>query len=237
MGDCAVTVCLVAESPLSVHAASPAELRDRLRAQAAAAPFLVLRDDEDRQVIVELADARTRLTIGRGDANDIALEWDARVSRTHAALERLGADWTVVDDGLSRNGTWVNGERVAARRRLRDGDVVKVGGTPMAFCAPGSPTRSDATLTAEGVPIGDVLSPAQRRVLVALCRPYRDAAFATPASNRAIARELSISIDTVKTTMRALFDLFGVGDLPQNEKRASLAAQALRDGVVARRDL
>jgi hypothetical protein len=37
--------------------------------------------------------------------------------------------------------------------------------------------------------------------------------------------------------MRALFDLFGVGELPQNAKRASLAQQALRDGVVARRDL
>jgi pSer/pThr/pTyr-binding forkhead associated (FHA) protein len=236
LGDCASSVHRVADTPLSLHAATPAELRERLHAQAGAAPFLVLRDEDDRQVIVELAD-RARLTIGRGEANDFVLRWDARVSRTHVALERLGADWTVVDDGLSRNGTWVNGERVTARRRLRDGDVVRIGDTALAFCAPGRATRADATLTAEGVPVGDVLTPAQRRVLVALCRPYRDGAFATPASNRAIASELCISVDAVKTTMRSLFELFGIGDLPQNQKRASLALQALREGVVSRRDL
>jgi pSer/pThr/pTyr-binding forkhead associated (FHA) protein len=227
----------VAETPISPHVATPAELRERLRAEAAAAPFLVLRDEDDRQVIVELAGEHARLTIGRDKANDVALVWDARVSRTHAALERLGADWTVVDDGLSRNGTWVNGERVAARRRLRDGDIVRVGGTAVAFCAPGPGTRADATLTAEGVPVGDVLTASQRRVLIALCRPYRDAAFSTPASNPVIARELSLSVDAVKSTMRSLFELFGIGDLPQNQKRAGLALQALRGGVVSRRDL
>jgi hypothetical protein len=226
----------VAKSPLLPHAATPAELRERLTAEAGAAPFIVLRDDDDRQVIVELTD-RTHLTIGRSEDNDVALPWDARVSRTHAALERLGADWTIVDDGLSRNGTWVNGERVVARRRLYDGDLVRVGGTPLAFCGPARESRADVTLTAEGVPVGDVLTAAQRRVLVALCRPYRDSAFAAPASNPAIADELSVSVDAVKSTMRALFDLFGVENLPQNQKRASLALQALRDGIISRRDL
>ena len=178
----------MAGTPLRPHVATPAELRERLRAEAAGAPFLVLRDEDDRQLIVELAGDRAQLTIGRDEATDVALAWDARVSRTHATLERLGSDWTIADDGLSRNGTWVNEERVTARRRLRDGDVVRVGGTSLAFCAPGPGARADATLTAEGVPVGDVLTSAQRRVLVALCRPYRDAAFATPASNPAIAR-------------------------------------------------
>jgi pSer/pThr/pTyr-binding forkhead associated (FHA) protein len=227
----------VAGTPLQPHVATPVELRERLRAEAAAAPFLVLRDEDGRQVIVELAGERAQLTIGRDEATDVALAWDPRVSRTHATLERLGSDWAIADDGLSRNGTWVNEERVTARRRLRDGDVVRVGGTALAFCAPGAGPRADATLTAEGVPVCDVLTPAQRRVLVALCRPYRDAAFATPASNPAIARELSLSVDAVKSTMRALFDLFGIGDLPQNQKRAGLALQALRGGVVSRRDL
>jgi pSer/pThr/pTyr-binding forkhead associated (FHA) protein len=227
----------VGQTPLSPHVATPVELRERLRAEAATDPFLVLRDDGGRQVIVELAGDRTRLTIGRDEASDVALPWDGRVSRTHATLERLGADWTVVDDGLSRNGTWVNGERVTARRRMRDGDVLRVGETVVAFCAPGLGTHADVTLTAEGVAVGDVLTAAQRRVLLALCRPYRDAAFATPASNPAIARELSLSVDAVKSTMRSLFELFGIGDLPQNEKRAGLALQALRGGVVSRRDL
>jgi DNA-binding NarL/FixJ family response regulator len=72
---------------------------------------------------------------------------------------------------------------------------------------------------------------------VALCRPYARGPYATPASNREIADELVVGVDAVKATLRALFALFGVDDLPQNRKRAALAEAALRGGVVARRDL
>ena len=57
--------------------------------------------------------------------------WDSEVSRLHAQLEPVGRDWIVVDDGLSRNGTFVNGERVNGRRRLRDGDRLVFGETPV----------------------------------------------------------------------------------------------------------
>ena len=69
-------------------------------------------------------------------------------------------------------------------------------------------------------PIGavlDVLTPAQRRVLVALCRPYKESTFATPASNQQIADELTISVDAVKTTMRKLFELFGLSSAGANQ--------------------
>ena len=46
-----------------------------------------------------------------------------------------------------------------------------------------------------------------------------------------------IGTDAVKGTLRALFALFGVDELPQNRKRAALAEAALRSGAVARRDL
>ena len=59
----------------------------------------------------------------------LALPWDDEVSRLHAELVRMGEDWVLCDDGLSHNGTFVNGERVRGRRRLRDGDVVTVGAT------------------------------------------------------------------------------------------------------------
>ncbi len=74
-------------------------------------------------------------------------------------------------------------------------------------------------------------------MLVALCRPYGASTFAAPASNPDIARELSISVDAVKTTLKALFELFGIPDPPQNRKRAALAEQALRTGVIRRSDL
>jgi FHA domain len=229
----------VGDSPLDPHGATPSELRDRIRMEQRGAPFLVLRDGDDHQVLVELPPSPGRLTIGRSAHSDLALAWDHRVSRVHAALERVGDAWSVLDDGLSRNGTWVNGGRLTGRRRLHDGDTIRVGETVLAYRAPeAGSTAAGVTLTAAGAPpTGDALTPAQRRVLVALCRPYRDDAVASPASNREIAHELSVSVDAVKTTMRQLFDLFGIEDLPQGRKRASLALQALRSGAIARRDL
>jgi DNA-binding NarL/FixJ family response regulator len=75
-------------------------------------------------------------------------------------------------------------------------------------------------------------------VLLALCRPYklRDS-FTTPATNADIAAELVVSIDAVKTQMRALFSTFEVGDLPQNAKRVRLVELAFESGTVRERDL
>jgi pSer/pThr/pTyr-binding forkhead associated (FHA) protein len=227
----------VSRSPLDAHAASPEELRDRIAAERRGAPFLVYRTDNGGQVLLDLGTAGDRVTIGRRATNDVPLEWDSQVSRVHAALERVGDEWAVMDDGLSHNGTWVNGERLAGRRRLSDGDTISVGATLVAFRAPGGSSASRATVSAVGPQIGELLTPAQRRVLLALCRPFKDSPYGTPATNQRIADELVVSVDTVKGTLRALFDAFGIGDLPQNEKRATLALQALRTGVVSRRDL
>lgn len=225
------------ESPLDAHAATPRELQDQIAAERRGTPFLVYRDADDRQVIVDLFAAAERITIGRRPSNDVVLDWDSEVSRVHAAVERLGDAWTVVDDGLSRNGSYLNGTRVTSRQRLSDGDVLTIGGIPIAFRAPGGDSASRATVTALGPHVGELLTPAQRRVLVALCRPFKDSPYATPATNQQIADELVVSVDAVKSTLRALFEVFGVDALPQNQKRASLALQALRTGVITRRNL
>jgi pSer/pThr/pTyr-binding forkhead associated (FHA) protein len=226
----------VGRSPLELHSATPRELQARIEAERRRTPYLLFRDGGGAQTIVALDELGERLTIGRRVGNDIVLAWDSEVSRIHAALERIGADWLLADDGLSHNGTWVNGDRVTSRRRLRDGDVIAVGGTTLAFVAPaGEP--SEPTATAQGAQPGSSLTAAQRRLLVALCRPYASGPYATPASNREIADELVVSVDTVKAGLRTLFALFAVDDLPQNRKRAALAEAALRSGAVARRDL
>ena len=54
------------------------------------------------------------VVIGRNPDQGIELSWDPQVSRVHAVLERIGGVWTVEDDGLSRNGTSVNGVRSTA---------------------------------------------------------------------------------------------------------------------------
>jgi len=220
----------VTGNPLEPHAASPADLRERLAAERRGAPFLLYRDGDDQQVIVELSGDRPQLTIGRSPRNDVALRWDGEVSRLHAQLERVGSDWLVSDDQFSRNGTYVNEERVRTRRVLRSGDVIRTGDTQLAFVGPVAGSIS-ATMTAAQVAAPPELTPAQRRVLVALCRPL--AAHGAVASNREIAAELVIALDTVKGTLSRLFEVFGIGaDVPQNQKRALLARRALQAGIV-----
>jgi len=141
---------------------------------------------------------------------------------------RLGADWVVCDDGLSHNGTFLGGERVRGRRRLRDGDVIKVGATLLAYNAPqASSTTVGSTRVARTPEPAVEVTPAQRRLLAVLCRPLQDGAYAAPASNRQIADELVISVETVKGTLSTLFERFALTELPQNQKRAALAARAL----------
>jgi pSer/pThr/pTyr-binding forkhead associated (FHA) protein len=192
--------------------------------------FLLYLDGAGRQRIVDLSVRAEPLCVGREASNDVPLDWDDGVSRVHALLEPVGGEWSLVDDGLSRNGSFVNGERVRGRRRLADGDVLMLGHTLLAFSA-GAVTDARAT-----APVGDLtapaLSPAQRRVLTALCRPLLEDAFAAAPSNREIADELVISVDTVKSHLHALFELFGVQDLPQNRKRSELVRRAFaRDAV------
>jgi pSer/pThr/pTyr-binding forkhead associated (FHA) protein len=220
--------------PDALHRATPAELQARLEAERRETPFLLYRDADGAQRIVDLDAVAERLTIGRDPASGIVLDWDGEVSRVHAALERVGNEWTLVDDGRSRNGTYLEGERLHGRARIRDGDAFRVGRTTLVFRSP-SREESKQTLAARVEAPPDVTE-AQRRVLVALCRPYSEREFAVPAANRQIADELVIGLETVKTHMRALFDAFALGDLPQHQKRAALAQRALECGIVSRRD-
>jgi pSer/pThr/pTyr-binding forkhead associated (FHA) protein len=217
-----------------LHRSSPAELKARLEAERRGTPFLLFFDGAGRQVLHELAPAGEPLTIGRGAECDVALGWDREVSRLHAQLEHVGAHWILIDDGLSRNGSFVNGERVVGRKVLRDGDRLCFGETPVMYRT--APNAGDSTIGVSAGPTAVQLTPIQRQILVALCRPVRDSAFATPTPNREIADEVSLSVDAVKAHLRVLFERFGLEDLPQNEKRARLAATALVQGIVTHRD-
>lgn len=225
----------MSESPLAPHSSTPAELKERQEALRSGVPHLVLRDGEGSQVLVRLDGGRGRLTIGRRPENDIALPWDDRASRVHAELECVGGEWVLVDEGLSSNGTFVGEAKLVGRRRLRNGDVVRVGGTLIAYCATedahAGPTSAD--------PGADLsISPAQRRVLVALCQPSLVAgAYTAPPSNAELARALFLAVPSVKTHLQALFDAFELDDVPQSQKRATLVTRALRLGVVTGRDL
>ena len=73
-----------------------------------------------------------RVTVGQASTNLVSLKHDATVSRLHAVLENLGCAWSIRDVG-SRNGTYLNGEKIAAERVLRSGDELRVGNSRLIF--------------------------------------------------------------------------------------------------------
>ncbi|WP_062982570.1 FHA domain-containing protein [Nocardia anaemiae] len=172
------------------------------------------------------------MTIGRSEAADITVAADATVSRLHAIIERVSDYWVVIDNGLSTNGTFVNGERVDGCRKLESGDTIRFGKSVFIF-TDDHPSEDEITIAHSSLPTRSALTDAQYLILEALCRPY-DArtGFTYPASNWQIAHELCLSVATVKTHMRALFKIFDVESFPQNKKRMFLVERALESGVI-----
>jgi hypothetical protein len=223
--------------PLAPHALTPRELKELLLAERDGAPFFAFKDAEDHLQLVRTPLGERPLTLGRRPQTDLAIDWDDEVSGVHAELQAVGGEWTVVDDGLSTNGTFVNGRRITARQRLRDGDRIRIGRTILAYRT-GAPQTVPSTVAAGSGPLPQELTATQRKVLIALCRPHRDGAtFANPATNQQIADELYLSVEAVKMHLRTLFGKFELAGLPQNEKRARLAECALQFGVISRQEL
>jgi hypothetical protein len=111
-------------SGTSPYSWSAVELQQIILAERLGRPFLVWRDAAGIQQLFSLG-AESRVSIGRHASNRLALT-DSEVSRTHAELEFVGADWTITDDGLSRNGTWLNDNRLAGRHRGQEPSALAV---------------------------------------------------------------------------------------------------------------
>jgi hypothetical protein len=79
--------------------------------------------------------------VGRGSHNDIVIQDDS-VSETHAKLQRRDDGWYVVDAG-STNGTYVDGHRLSAERRLEGGLEMRFGGVKAIFRGPSVEGRTE----------------------------------------------------------------------------------------------
>jgi predicted component of type VI protein secretion system len=168
-----------------------------------------------------------RLTLGADPANDLTLPADPTLSRLHAALERYGAGWCVRDLD-SRNGTFVNGQRVWRERPLRPGDELRVGATRLVYRS-NQPSGGQATQASEPPP---ELTRREREVLVVLCRTVlAGEAFTEPASIREIANALVVTEAAVKQHLTHLYDKFGISEGGER-RRVRLANEALRRGAV-----
>jgi hypothetical protein len=221
------------ESPLTVVTPTQEELEARRAAERIGAPFLVYRDDRGRQHIFSLAERSAGITLGRRDEADISVPWDPEMSRLHAELVHRAGEWTVTDDGLSQNGTWVNGLRLAGRRRLADGDLLRVGRTVFAFCDPG-PVGAGPTLVPGELSATPHFSEQQQQVLRALCRPlFGDGEGIHPATDEQIAAATGIPLDAVVLELDHLGRALGLDDMPLADQRAEVALLAVRSGLVS----
>jgi pSer/pThr/pTyr-binding forkhead associated (FHA) protein len=208
------------------------ELEAREAAERLGLPFLVYRDGDGGQRIRALELGARSVTIGRRDEADVSLPWDPECSRLHAELELRAGEWTITDDGLSQNGTWVNELRLYGRKRLADGDVIRIGRTLLTFTQPGAmgigPTLVPGELSAT-----PRFSEQQQRILRELCRPlFGDGEGVTPTSDEDIASALGIAVADVKTELDHLTRALGLEDMPVSEGRAEVALLALRSGLV-----
>jgi hypothetical protein len=166
-------------------------------------------------------------TVGRGRGVDIRLD-DPSVSRLHAEIVRRGPYVYVVDMGLSRNGTRVNG-RPIARRVLEDGDVVSFG---TARCRMGGIPREEVDPDVElRRAVAPELTRREVDVLTSLCRPaLSDEAFVAPATAREIAGDLVVTEAAVKQHLLRLYQKFRI---PEGaNRRTRLANEVIAMGLV-----
>jgi FHA domain-containing protein len=173
-----------------------------------------------------------RVTLGKAPNNYIALEHDPTVSRLHAILENHGSAWSIRDVG-SRNGTFINGEKVDAERVLRSGDELRLGKSRLVFQETrlaGEPV-DEATIVPDATQLPPRLTRREVDVLMVLCRPLvSEDLFPEPVSVRQMASELFVTEAAVKQHLQNLYDKFSIPT--EGDRRVRLANEALRRGAV-----
>jgi hypothetical protein len=140
-------------------------------------------------------------TVGRGNHVDIRLA-DPSVSVLHAEIVRRGPYVYVMDLGLSRNGTRVNG-RLVARRVLFDQDAITFGSARCRILGIEADEVADAEHLRTAAP---ELTRRELDVIASLCRPaMSEDAFVTPATAREIAADLVVTEAAVKQHLLRLY--------------------------------
>lgn len=112
-----------------------------------AAPLqIVIEDDAGRRQVIPFAG--DEITLGRAREGNTVCLAERNVSRRHARFLRANGAVFLEDLG-SANGTRVNGERLAARRRIRPGDLVQIGDYDIALEGAEERARGDDKPTTE----------------------------------------------------------------------------------------
>jgi hypothetical protein len=185
--------------------------------------------------VVSLVPSPSPVYIGRDEGCTVEVRNDERVSRRHARIIFGAGQWSI-EDGPSRNGTFVDGTPAVGERLLADGSRILVGRTTVSFHA-GRTATAIPTLGEE--PRQRRLHPnaTQRKVLVELARPFmvRGAEVPVTPTNAAIAQTLGYQVATIRD---AISDLYGQAKLARgsSEQRSELVRLAIGEGAVGPED-
>jgi class 3 adenylate cyclase len=218
-------------------------LSERIREERRGVPFLSYRDSAGKQQVFDLDGSTNRVRVGRRPTNDIALTWDSEVSRSHASILSVAGRWVLIDDNRSRNGSFVNGQRVTDRRTLEDGDILRFGETLVLYRAPlvtdvrplqwGDPRSTTASAVA--MPAAVFLSETQQRVLAALCGVLEEDEKTMGSPDVEIAKQLSLDVQAVRENLWALSHVFDTEAFPEEQRVARMVERARDSGIVAKR--
>jgi hypothetical protein len=210
------------------------EFRLEAAAQARGHAYLRYRDGDSFRV-VSLVPGPSALYIGRDEGCAVAICNDERVSRRHARVIFGAGQWSI-EDGPSRNGTYVDGKPTVGERLLTDGSKISVGRTVLSFHAAQAATVIP-TLADE--PAQRRLHPnsTQRKVLVELARPFMVGSAQIPVTptNAAVAEALGYQPATIRD---AISDLYRQAKLERgsSEQRSELVRLAIAEGTVGPED-
>jgi hypothetical protein len=141
--------------------------------------------------------------IGRGANCNLTID-DALLSRDHAAIRLSDARVTIRDLG-SRNGTFVNGERITDDAELHDGDRIRVGTTEMIFNRTVSARRTVATTAS----VTTCVTCGSAYVVQAACCPHCGAAPAVVRAPRTESQQrrdfwLSLEVELLNKALEML---------------------------------
>lgn len=172
-----------------------------------------------------------QLTLGRSPGNELCYPDDAGLSRQHLVIERIGEDMVVRDLG-SKNGTLVNGERLAGPHILRPGDQISAGHLLIEFRAPlpdplhrtvlfvekthSAPEASSTVVSAnlEAVLRQEKAAPARAKTVDALIRVGQELAGHRPL-DELFPLILNLAIESVGASRGVLLTLEGANLAPR----------------------
>jgi pSer/pThr/pTyr-binding forkhead associated (FHA) protein len=169
-----------------------------------------------------------RTVVGRSPEVEVTIE-DEAVSWNHLEIERRGGVLMATDLD-SRNGTALNGEPLDRPRRLRDGDVLVIGGHRLEI-AQGNLAPGQRTVASTEPSVA--LTEEERATAAALVAPYRsEGAFAgRPATRAEIAEALHVSERTAQRRLDALAAKLEVSGDAGRERPRLVAARVIELGL------